>query len=199
VVSVTTPGAGGVPAAPSNLAAVAASSTSINLTWIDNAANETSFQLQRSTNNGGNWTTINNPAANATAYANTGLTANTTYWYRIRAVNAAGNSAWSNVASVTTPGAGGVPVAPSNLRVTTVTRTSITLAWNDNSTDETDFQIQRSTDGINFTNLGNSPANATGGTDSALTPNTNYWYRVRARNAAGNSAWSNVVSQRTNP
>ena len=89
------------PAAPTNLVATAISSSQIALSWTDNANNETGFQIQRSTN-GVNFTLIATLGANVTTYTDNGLTAATTYYYRVRAFNASGNSAASNVASATT-------------------------------------------------------------------------------------------------
>jgi FtsP/CotA-like multicopper oxidase with cupredoxin domain len=74
----------------------------INWTYTTNGAPLQRFQIQRSNNGTTGWATIANPGAAATSYTNTGLNPNTTRYYRIRAVNAYGNSPWSNVASGTT-------------------------------------------------------------------------------------------------
>jgi LmbE family N-acetylglucosaminyl deacetylase len=98
-------GGSGAPATPSGLVATAASSSQINLTWVDNATNETSYRVERSTD-GTNFTTLATLGANVTNYANTGLTASTTYYYRVLASNSVGNSGYSNIASATTSAAG---------------------------------------------------------------------------------------------
>ncbi len=90
------------PAPPTSLSAVAVSSTVINLAWTDASNNEVTFQVERSTN-GTTFTPAGSVAANITAFADTGRTAGTTYWYRVFASNAGGASANSNVASATTP------------------------------------------------------------------------------------------------
>ncbi len=90
-----------LPAAPNNLAGSASSRSRINLSWIDNANNETGFKIERSTN-GTTFTQIATRTANVTAYANTGLARNTLYYYRVHAYNANGNSSYSNVISVRT-------------------------------------------------------------------------------------------------
>jgi galactose oxidase len=89
------------PAAPTNLIATAASSRQINLSWTDNSNNETGFKVERSSN-GTKFKQIANLAAGVITFANTGLAASTTYYYRVRAYNAGGNSAYSNIASATT-------------------------------------------------------------------------------------------------
>jgi hypothetical protein len=91
------------PAAPTALTATAASSSQINLAWTDNAPNETGFKIERKTGAGGTYAQIATVGANVTTYQNTGLSASTTYYYRVRATNAAGDSAYSNEAGATTP------------------------------------------------------------------------------------------------
>jgi hypothetical protein len=95
-------GISGAPIPPSNPAAVAVSSSQINLSWTDNSTNETGFKIERKTGAGGSYSQIATVGANVTTYANTGLTAGTTYYYRVRAYNASGDSAYSNEASATT-------------------------------------------------------------------------------------------------
>ncbi|MGI8774881.1 MAG: S8 family serine peptidase [Actinomycetota bacterium] len=94
----TTPSA---PNAPSNLAATAASTSQIDLTWTDNASDEDGFKIERSTD-GSNFSQIASVGSNATSYSSTGLSSATTYHYRVRAYNAGGDSAYSNTASATT-------------------------------------------------------------------------------------------------
>ncbi len=90
------------PAAPTNLAANAVSTSQINLTWTDNATNETGFQLERSLDGSTNWSLLASPGANATSYTDNNLNSGVRYYYRIRAVNTSGNSAYSNVANAIT-------------------------------------------------------------------------------------------------
>lgn len=92
------------PDAPSGLNATAISYTQINLSWTDNSTNETSFLIERSTDNV-SFTQIGSVSAGVTSYASIGLTGSTLYYYRVRANNTGGNSAYSNVASTTTPAA----------------------------------------------------------------------------------------------
>jgi hypothetical protein len=92
-----------VPAAPSSLTAATISRTQINLSWVDNSDNEAGFKIERCKNaNCTNFVEVAQVGANVTTFANTGLTKNTTYNYRVRAFNAGGNSAYSNTASTRT-------------------------------------------------------------------------------------------------
>src|SRR5205823_2626196 len=94
------------PNPPSNLAAAAASASQINLTWSDNSSDETGFKIERGTD-GINFTQIATPAQNATSYNDTAnLLPGTKYYYRIRATNSGGDSAFSNIANATTAASG---------------------------------------------------------------------------------------------
>jgi predicted phage tail protein len=90
------------PSAPSGLKAAAASKTQINLTWADNSSDETGFKVERSTD-GVTYTQLAALAANSKSYASTSLTGGKKYYYRVRAYNADGNSAYTAVATATTP------------------------------------------------------------------------------------------------
>jgi hypothetical protein len=87
--------------APSGLTSTALSSSQINLSWVDNASNETGFKIERSLN-GSTWTQIATVTADVTTYSDYGLTAATLYYYRVRAFNVIDNSSYSNTSSVTT-------------------------------------------------------------------------------------------------
>lgn len=103
------------PISPSGLNAAAVSTTQINLTWTDNSSDETGFKLERCSGSGcSNFAEIATPTANAVSYNNTGLTASTTYAYRIRATNAGGDSAYSGTAEATTQS--GATTAPASIR-----------------------------------------------------------------------------------
>ena len=91
------------PLAPSSLSAVAASSSQIDLSWTDNASTETGFSIERSPDGFSNtYVEIGTNAANDTTYSDTGLAAETVYFYRVRAYNAYGYSAYSNAANAET-------------------------------------------------------------------------------------------------
>ena len=92
------------PAAPTGLAAAAASGTQVNLAWRDNASNEDGYRVERSADGGATFAFVANAPAGATAYAVTGLAPGTAYAFRVRAFNAGGDSAWSNTAQATTQG-----------------------------------------------------------------------------------------------
>lgn len=341
----TTPPAGATPKAPGNILATALSYNKIQLTWADSSNNETGFEIYRAESAAGPFEIITTTQANKTSYLDSGLNAQTTYYYRVQAINKYGNSGFratesgglqygvyavptnisvlpdfatltpvktgvsSNVtldvrdredyfalkfsgyiniptagtytfytasddgsklyigtynesnlvvnnnylqgttersgtktltagkhefhvtyfeknggqaltASFAGPGISKrlipdssfankkiqattfamppAPAAPSALALTALSPNSIKLTWNDNSGDETQFEIHRSVnDGSNFklftTIDANGAAQATF-TDTALFANVTYYYKVLAKNEGGNSAFSNTAN-----
>jgi hypothetical protein len=184
------------PAAPSGLAATAIDPLSIQLNWTDNSNNETSFLIERSSDNI-SFSQIASVSANVTGYTDGSLTSGHTYYYRVRAANAVGNSSYTNTASAIGPQAPTAPAAPSTLTAAAVGFGQINLAWSDNSTNETSFLLERSLDGVSFTQIASLPANTTTYSDNTLNSSTTYSYRIRAANSAGNSAYSNNGSATT--
>jgi peptidyl-Asp metalloendopeptidase len=84
------------PKAPGSLGAIALSDNSIDVTWTDKADNEDGVSLERSPDGVNSWTVIATLAANTTRHSDNGLSANTTYFYRAKAFNGAGDSGYSN-------------------------------------------------------------------------------------------------------
>ena len=184
-----------LPTAPGNLAASAISTTQINLSWVDNATNETGYKIERKTGAGGTYAQIATAGANATSYNDTGLTTGTTYFYRVRATSSSGDSAYSNEASATTLLS--VPGAPTGLTATAISGSQINLSWSDVA-NETGFKIERKTGaGGTYAQIGTTGANVTTYSDTGLTAGTTYFYRVRATNASGDSSYSNETSATT--
>ena len=330
---------------PSNLTALAISSTQINLTWNDNSSDETNFQIQRCQGAScTNFSALATVGANVTSYNNTGLTAGTSYRYRVRAIKSGAQSAYSNIAGATTLGAGcsayhstdvpksitdnapvestltvpgsfavgdvnvtnlriqhayvsdltahlvspsntsvelfsnvgsfgdnfdntrfddsasqsivdgsapfvgayrpegtlatlngqpgngtwrlrvadnfdedngqllgwsleicsvpfTLPVAPSALTSRTASSTQIALTWDDNSTNEAGFKIERCQNAgcTTFAQVATVGANVSSFTNGGLLTNTQYQYRVRAYNGAGDTGYTNVTTAITGP
>jgi len=182
-----------VPAAPTG-------SSQLQLNWTDNSTTETGFEIERSTDNfaaPAGTTLVATVGANIISYPDSGLAANTTYYYRVRATNQGGDSADSNVASATT--LPNPPNAPTGLTAMALSQTTVQLDWVDNSANETTFTIERSLNGVSFIVAGTVNGNIVTFTDTGLTANTMYTYRVFASNAGGPSSPSNSAVVTTLP
>ncbi len=186
-----------LPAAPGNLTATAISTTQIKLSWADNAGNELGFKIERKNGAAGTYTQIATVGINVKSYSSTGLGPNTNYFFRVRAYNAGGPSDYSNEADAKTlplP-----PAAPGNLTAATAGSNKIVLAWADNANNETGFKIERKNGTAAYAEFAAVGANIKSFTDVDLIATTKYFYRVRAYNAGGHSAFSNEASATTLP
>jgi carboxypeptidase T len=188
------------PAAPGNLAATAMSSSRIDLAWADNSNNESGFKIERCAGAGcSSLAQIATVSAGVTSYSDIGLASSTSYSYRVRAYNAAGDSGYSNTASATTAVAPVPPAAPTNLKATAASIRQIDLSWTDNSTNEEGFRIERCKGATctKFAQITLMGPDVTAYTDSRLNARTTYCYRVRAYNTVGASAYSNIACATT--
>lgn len=187
--SATTPFS--LPAAPGSLTAGATSPNSITLVWQDIATNETGYQVERGTA-GGSFSLVAALPANSTAFSGAGLVENTAYSFRVRAINPAGGSPYSNTATANTPA--NLPAAPGSLTGAATSPSTLTLVWQDVATNETGYQVERSTVGASFSFVAALPANSTAFSGTGLVENTAYTFRVRAVNPAGGSPYSNSAT-----
>lgn len=194
------------PLAPTSLTATLQSGPQIRLQWLDTASNESGFIVERSTTGlPGSFVRIAVAAAKtgtgSTTFTDATIATGTPYWYRVAAVNLFGGvttlSAYSNTA--TTDASPAVPAAPSNLAAANGAsqgnKRSVDLTWADNSVNETGFTIQRATNAAFTTGLNSTTvaANAVTANLTGLSKATTYYFRIRANNAVGSSAWVNAT------
>ncbi|WP_395804392.1 fibronectin type III domain-containing protein [Daejeonella sp.] len=91
-----------------------------------------------------------------------------------------------------------IPLAPTELKATVISKDQVDLMWKDNSSNETGFKIERKTDSGNFTEIGSTAADLTTFSDKTVDLNTNYTYRVNSFNQVGKSiSYSNEVTIKT--
>jgi hypothetical protein len=180
--------------APSGASDLATTSSQIRVSWTDNSTNDTGFTIERSLD-AANWNSVATTTASTTSYYDLGLSANTVYYHRVRAYNVGGYSGYSNVASATTTD--NPPSAPSNLTLTTQpgvgTTTDVLLQWNDNSSNELGFLVERKINTGGFLQIATTSIDAVSYTDASRTTGT-YTYRVRAYGSGGTSSYSNTAS-----
>jgi fibronectin type 3 domain-containing protein len=167
--------------APGSATVGASSDTQITVGWIDNSTNENGFEVHRSTSGeAGTFSLRATSAANVTHHTDQGLELTNPYCYKIRALRVVGKkttySAFSNTICATT-----TPAAPSNFSAVAAPFSYINLAWQDNSTSETGFQIIRTrTGGANDIISITTAANTTSYADPSLNTGTEYCYKVAA-------------------
>ena len=181
------------PTAPTSLDISGISASEVYLTWTDTSTEEEGFIIERSLD-GTTYSVVANNSRNATAFLDSGLTSDTTYYYRVSATNSQG-------ASATTSGSGATfapqpPIAPSDLSATRTSQIEIGLTWTDNAADEDVYIVERKTDG-DFSTLAILPANDTSYADTGLDTGETYTYRVAATNAFGYSIYTAEQSATT--
>lgn len=164
--------------------------SSFTINWSDNSTNETNYILERSTD-GTNFSEIATLGANIVGYNETGLTPNTQYYYRVKAINATESSVYTSVVSITTPPIPSAPTKATNPTPTTgnnnveLTSGNLTLKWS-GSTNTTKYSVYLGTNSSNLSkitdvNYSTSPSYQLTG----LSPATTYYWRIDASNEKG--------------
>ena len=208
VIQATTRSQGGtVPSQTWPLRANHHESSAIDLSWgapIDAGSSAiTGYRIEVSADGGATWADLeSNTGTDDRTYRHGGLQPRTTRHYRVSAINDAGIGFVSNVANATTLGeAARVPGAPTDLTATVDGDSAIDLAWvpptDSGNSRIQGYVVERSADGQNFRVLRSLGARATTYRHSRRQPGVTQYYRVYARNAAGNGPPSNVASATT--
>jgi predicted peptidase/lysophospholipase L1-like esterase/chitodextrinase len=169
--------------APANPTAVATGAGTVQLFWTDNTPDETGFEIFRATNPVGPYSFFKLVAQGSVSYVDSGISPNTNYYYKLRAVNNTAVSPYTANIFVTTSPDTQPPSAPQNLVVGTRTLTSVALSWTA-STDDTgvaSYSIYNNGTTLIASNIAATNFNVTG-----LTGNSNYLFTVKAIDLAGN-------------
>jgi uncharacterized delta-60 repeat protein len=208
-VSVTTPpdnsggtiglGTGTVPNGPYGLTAAAASEHAVQVSFHDNASDETAFVLERAASAGGPFAQVHTIASSpgvgeVVMDTDATVVGGTTYFYRVKAINGPLSSGYAGPASATTPGSpvnpGGPPNGPYGLSVTQGAGTSVNVFFIDNADNETALVIERGASaGGPFATLATLPASPGAGgvvtyTDNAVAQGQTWYYRAYALNGS---------------
>jgi hypothetical protein len=162
-----------------------------SLAWSDNAANETGYVVERRSDIATQWAVIGTLGANARSFVDTNVSAGRVYEYQVKAVNAAGSSAYSNVA-----GTAFAPLAPPNLTAAAVSGAQVNLSWG-NVAGELGYKIERLAAGGAWVQIAVVGAEVLSYHDTGVQPSTAYQYRVRAYNYGGDGAYSDVATVTT--
>jgi hypothetical protein len=191
----------GATTTPGSVAASAASSSQINVTWTGNSSNSNiaGYTVAYATNSsfsGAVYHYVN--GSGATSYSATGLYAGTTYYLKVKAEGTSNTYDSAFTSAVTATTSSSAPNPPSGLSATTISSSQINLAWTDNSSDETGFEIKRATDsGFTQNVVWIGGIQGTSYSNTGLSPSTTYYYKVRAEGATQDSAYSSAVSATT--
>jgi YVTN family beta-propeller protein len=167
---------------------------SLKIIWniVSTAA---SYHVQVATDSGFTALSEEDSLLTDTLMSLSGLDKSATYYWRLRAKNVGGSSAWTSPWSFTTIIAtAGTPVLVSPANGATDQATSLSLIWNSVST-ATNYHVQIATD-TGFASLFSQDSSITDTvkSDSGFVYSTTYYWRVRARNAGGAGNWSEVRS-----
>jgi hypothetical protein len=187
------------PAAPSNPSVTVLSATQLRLKWQDNSTDEKSFAIERaiiSNNIALPWTQIGTAAANGTRFIDTTVETNFEYSYRVRAIGKFGTSPYCTITCIVAPS-----IAPAPLSATLNITNEVRLAWRGGPGGIVGYKIERAPDdngapgewqeigSVNVTNFSFSIFS-----DSDVTANSTYWYRVRGFNILGFSPYNDPLS-----
>jgi titin len=179
------------PTAPTSVTATSASSTQINVTWSGATGIIANYEVFRKDSNS-SYQSVATPTG--TSYSDTGLAADTKYFYQIRACNSAGCSGLSPEVSTTTfppP-----PSAPGTLTAGAVSSSQINLTWGASTGAVGKYVIERRSSG-SYAVIDSTTS--TSYSNTGLNSSTQYFYQVRACNASGCSSYSNEASATTAP
>jgi hypothetical protein len=198
------------PSMPASLAATAASSSQINLSWTASTAGSgcsITYNVFRSTTNGFTPSSGNQIASGvtSTSFPNTGLLASTTYYYLVEAADSAGSSGPSNQANATTTqsGCSAPPSVPASLAATAASSSQINLTWTASTAGSgcsITYNVFRSTTNGFTPSSSNQIAGgvtSTSFSNAGLLASTTYYYLVEAADSAGSSGPSNQASATT--
>ncbi|ODA40592.1 fibronectin type III domain-containing protein [Desulfosporosinus sp. BG] len=178
--------------AVNDLSASSDGSDEISLDW--NSVNDaTSYCIYRATSYSGTYTKID--TVTTTSYTDdTDLADDTTYYYKVQAVNSTGTSAYSSIVFATTDESDALS-APDDLTATVKSSSKISLEW-DSVSNATSYYIYRST---SYSGTYSKIATTTTSsyTNTSLSADTKYYYKVKAVNSSETSAYSSIVSATT--
>jgi hypothetical protein len=185
---------------PGNLTAKTPHARMVQLTWKDSSNNEDGFIIERQKLSPivSAYEVIDTAAVNDTSFTDLTVSDTTSYKYRIRAYNLLAVSAYSNEVTIKTL-LSNIP-APANLKAIRyqIDTSKVNLTWNDNSSNELGFIIQRklgdSASVSAFTSIDTVGANTVSYNDLTTKDTTKYSYRVYAYNADTTSAYTNIAT-----
>jgi len=169
-------------ATPTGVMATVNSTTSITVIW-SSVTGAAGYRVYRSTDDE-SYTLVGTTNSTTTSYQNTGLTYNTTYYYKVAAYNGSRESSQSDAVSAI------ILPAPTYVTAMVTSANSISISWSA-VTGASGYRVYRSTNNTSYTEVGSSSSTSYANTD--LAAGTTYYYKVAAYNNSGAGSQSDVV------
>ena len=170
--------------APSNLQIQVIDDSQLKLTWTQEEERISGFKIGRKAGSG-SFTQIAQVGKDVIQYTDTGLNYVMDYTYRVSAFTAENESGYATSTSTTTS----FP-SPTGLAGTPIDDQSIQLTWSDNCVFEDGYRLERSEDGVSFTQISELGENIIEYTDTGLNYGTGYTYRAKAFTDANESNYA---------
>ena len=173
---------------PTNLVITSVSENRVILQWKDNSNNEKGFSIERKQGVYGSYSEVGSTNPNITTYTDVFLLkADTNYYYRVRNISDQNTNDYSNEAIAV------LSFTPTNLSVISISENEVKLLWNDNSTFEKGFKIERADGNDNFLEIAGVDSNVVSYNDITLNKTQTYKYRVRGYTEHNFSSYSPIV------
>ena len=171
----------GVPTTPGTPSFGSVTASTLTASWTS-GANSTYYSLARATSSAGTYTQI--ATTTSLSYGDSGLTGNTSYWYKVNGVNAAGSSTYSATSTQLM-----LPATPGTPSYSNISTSSVTVSWTAPTGGATYYSLARATSSAGtYTQITTTTSLSYG--DSGLVGGASYWYEVRGVNATGNGSYS---------
>lgn len=176
---------GSIPTGPIVLTVISGSAI---LDWTYASTTQDYFAIQKSLTTA-SYSDYSTVIGSLRTYTDVNVSVGNTYWYRVAAVNTIGTSSFSNTASITFTGS--IPTAPITLIVVSG---SAICTWISQSNDQDFFALQKSADGISYSDYADITGSLATYTDENVSVGNTYWYQVASVNTIGTSSFSNTAS-----
>ena len=177
----------------SNLIAQEVTNNQVKLTWLDASNSELGYQIDRSDNDKTNFKRLHITSANISAYTDASLIDGTHYFYKIQTITESGlNDAIEEIEIFTN-------ISEPTFLTGRASSSQISLSWVDNAATETGFKVERSIDGVNYSQIASVTSDITAYTDNTVSGSSFYYYRVKAYKDSNDSesVYSEITSLST--
>ncbi|OJJ23533.1 hypothetical protein BKI52_03990 [marine bacterium AO1-C] len=182
-----------VPEAPINLNAKITLNNQVELNWQDQSVSENGFEIYRSINNNSNFNKLVTLTQNTESFIDRSVVGGDVYYYKVRAINNDGNSAFSNEVNVNI-----AFISSITLQAFAYNTNSIRLFWVTNNTNIDGYKIERANNSVDvYSEIASVVGNTIEYIDQNLESNSTYFYRIRAFRGNSFSQYSNRIGANT--